>query len=39
MFVKKELREGILPIILKELLMTRIMIKNSAKKVFIINLV
>jgi hypothetical protein len=33
MFVKKNLRLGILPIILTELLLTRIMIKNSSKKV------
>jgi DNA polymerase elongation subunit (family B) len=33
MFVKKNIRAGLLPIILTELLMTRIMIKNSAKKV------
>jgi DNA polymerase elongation subunit (family B) len=32
LFVKKHIREGILPIILKELLLTRIMIKSSCKK-------
>jgi DNA polymerase elongation subunit (family B) len=32
LFTKKKIREGVLPIILKELLLTRIMIKNSAKK-------
>ncbi len=33
MYVKKNIREGVLPQILKELLLTRIMIKNSTKKV------
>lgn len=33
MFVKSHLRQGILPMILKEILLTRIMIKNSMKKV------
>jgi hypothetical protein len=32
-FVKSNIREGILPRILKEILLTRIMIKNSMKKV------
>ena len=37
LFLKKNVREGILPIILKEILLTRIMIKNSMKKVCIIH--
>jgi hypothetical protein len=32
LFVKKHIRQGILPIILEELILTRIMIKNSCKK-------
>ena len=31
LFVKKHIKEGLIPIILKELLLTRIMIKNSMK--------
>jgi len=35
-YVNKNIREGILPTMLKELILTRIMIKNSAKNVNII---